>query len=152
MTKTDSDSPVEVVPGGFKFKVRWKFVASCVGLFLGGSTVAGLATTVGVGTSVAQDFDSFKMVQGYAHDHIDKTLKTQDDHATEQDGKIKVISDVIGSVQTTQQRDVARTEARRLTEKIRDRDEREEAYDRLYELNLKRLQRNVDPCGTVNCN
>jgi uncharacterized coiled-coil protein SlyX len=152
MSKTDSDAPVEVVPGGFKFKVRWKFIASCLGVFLGGGTIATLATTVGVGTSVADDFGTFKMSQGYAHEHIEKALESQDKRATEQDKKIEGISDVIGSVQTTQQRDVARTEARRLTEKIRDREEREETYDRLYELNLRRLQRGSDPCGNVSCN
>ena len=149
--KTNSIAPVEIKKGGISFNIRWKFIFSCVGLILGGGTVAGLATTVGVGSTVASDFDTFKSSQGYAHEKIDKTLSSQDKRAETQDAKIEDINKVVTSVQTTQQRDVSRTEARRLTEKIKDRDEREATYDRLYELNLKRLQRGADPCGTVSC-
>jgi uncharacterized coiled-coil protein SlyX len=149
--KTNSIAPVEIKKSGISFNIRWKFIASVIGVILGGGTVAGLATTVGIGSSVASDFDTFKSAQGYEHDKIDKTLAGQDKRAASQDAKIEDINKVVTSVQTTQQRDVSRTEARRLTEKIKDRDERESTYDRLYELNLKRLQRGADPCGDVSC-
>lgn len=151
MVKTNSDAPIEVVPGGFKFKIRWGFIASALGIVLGGGTLAGLATTVGVGSSVADDFSDFKNQQIVSHEQIEKAFTKQDDRATKQDDKIEDINKVVTSVQTIQQRDIARNEARRITESIKDRREREEAYDRIYELNLKRLQRGMDPCATVNC-
>lgn len=149
--KTNSIAPVEIKKTGIIFNIRWRFIASVIGVILGGGTVAGLATTVGVGSSVASEFDTFKNSQGYVHEHIEKALKEQDKRATEQDTKILDVAKVVSSVQTTQQRDVARNEARRLTEKIKEREERESTYDRLYELNLKRLQRGADPCGTISC-
>jgi len=153
MTKatTPSDSPVELAPEGLKIRVRWKFIVSVLGFLLCGGSFAGVAAMFNVGTSVADDFSTFKSEQGSAHLHIDSALDSQDSRAKAQDDRIEGISKVVSSVQTTQQRDVARTEARRLTEKIQNRIEREESYDRLYELNLKHLQRGEDPCGTVSC-
>jgi hypothetical protein len=146
-----SDAPVELAPGGIKIRVRWKVIAGIFGFLFAGGSLAGVGAMFNVGTSVAGDFDAFKVEQGSAHRHIDSALELQDKHAKEQDGKVEGISKAISLVQITQQRDVARTEARRLTEKITNRQEREEAYDRLYELNLRRLQRGVDPCGTISC-
>ena len=146
-----SENPVEIAKNGVKVKISWKFIVSAVMIALGGTSLAGVATMFNVGTSVADDFTAFKSEQSSQHTHINTSLEMQDSHAKTQDGRIEDISKAITSVQTTQQRDVARTEARRLTEKITNRDEREEAYDRLYELNLRRLQRGVDPCGTLAC-
>jgi hypothetical protein len=151
-TSLSPGSPVEIGKTGIKFRITWKHIMSGIGILLGSGILAGGATLFNVGSSVADDFSSFKKDQRVVHQDIDKTLKAQDVRAVAQDARISDISKVVTSVQTTQQRDVARTEARRLTEKIPNRSEREEAYDRLYELNLKHLQRGEDPCGTVNCN
>lgn len=143
--------PVELAKSGIKFTVRWKFILSFIGFLLCGGSFAGVATMFNVGTSVADDFAGFKAVQASAHMHIDGVLEEQDKHAKSQDSRIEVVSKIITSVQTIQQRDVARTEARRLTEKIGNRKDREDTYDRLYELNLRRLGRGEDPCANVNC-
>lgn len=144
-------NPIEVAKSGIKIQIRWKLIGSILGLVLGGSSLAGLAAMFNVKDSVAEDFSGFKTDQIIAHQHIDDTLTKQTKKAEIQDVRIDGISKIVTSVQTTQQRDVARTEARRLTEKISDRKEREDTYDRLYELNLRRLQRGEDPCRNVGC-
>ena len=153
MAKTISDAniPIQIVENGIKFKVRWRFLASVIGVLLGGGSIAGLTAIVGTGTSVASDLKEFKFEQDARHIHIDSVLSEQDKHARMQDTKLADVSQAIISVQTTQQRDVARNEARRVTEYIKDRQTREREYDRVYELNLRRLQRGEDPCGNVNC-
>jgi hypothetical protein len=150
-TTTTSDSPIELTSGGVKVRVRWKFIVSVLGLLLGGGGLASIAAIFNVGSSVASDFDAFKSDQSFQHKKIDTTLEEQDSRAKLQDGRIEVISKAITSVQTTQQRDVARTEARRLSEKISNRKEREDTYDRLYVRNLDRLQAGKDPCANTNC-
>lgn len=149
--ETPSDAPVELAPGGIKVRIRWKVIAGVIGFLFAGGSLAGVGAMFNVGTSVAGDFDSFKATQASAHTHIDSALVAQDTHAKDQDVKIETISKTISSVQTIQQRDVSRTEARRLTEKIGNRKDREDTFVRLYELNLRRLGRGEDPCANVNC-
>lgn len=57
----------------------------------------------------------------------------------------------LGQVQRTQHKDIARTEARRLTENIKDRTEREDKYDALLDLNISRLKKGEDPCSNLDC-
>ncbi|NIQ91005.1 MAG: hypothetical protein GWM98_04645 [Nitrospinaceae bacterium] len=58
----------------------------------------------------------------------------------------------IDAVQEVQHKQIARDEARRATEKIRSRDRREDEYDRLYDLNMKKLKSGADPCSDLACN
>lgn len=143
--------PVELAKNGIKVTIRWKFIAAIVSTAVGALGVAGVTAVVGVNFASATELSEFKSDQDMQHSRINKTLEDQDTHAKAQDTRIEEISKTVSSVQTIQQRDVARNEARRLTEKIPKREEREETYDRLYELNLKRLQRGDDPCGSVSC-
>jgi hypothetical protein len=148
----NSVAPVELAKNGIKLQIPWRFIVPIVGFLLCGGTLAGVGAMFSTGSVEASPaFESFRSMQERQHIDIDGTLKRQDQHALEQDSKIENIKNVVSSVQTTQQRDVARNEARRLTEKIKDRIERENTYDRIYELNLRRLQRGLDPCGTIAC-
>lgn len=153
MTPKDATSipPVEIAKNGIKVTIRWKLIAAIASAVLGGVGIAGATTVVGVTFASADDVQAFKIDQDVQHSRINKSLDDQDAHAKAQDGRIADINKTVSAVQTTQQRDVARTEARRLTEKINNRIEREETYDRLYELNLRRLQRGEDPCGSISC-
>ena len=65
--------------------------------------------------------------------------------------KIGTLSGKVDKVQKYQISQDARQEARRITEDIRNRDNREEQYDRLRELNEKRLKKGKDPCTTLDC-
>lgn len=69
----------------------------------------------------------------------------------EHDKAIHGVSEKLTSVQTVQHRQVARDEARRVTEPIKNRTERERTYDRLLDLNLKRLADGRDTCQTADC-
>jgi hypothetical protein len=148
-----SEAPAEITGdgGGVSLKIRWKLIATVIGLLAGGGTIAGLSTRVGMTDGAAAEVEAFKGEQAAAHLTISESLEKQVAHAAVQDARIQDVTEVVRSVQVTQQRDVSRTEARRLTETIGNRKERERTYDRLYELNLKRLGRGADPCGTVSC-
>lgn len=148
---TTSLPPVELAKNGIKVTIRWKLIATIASIVIGGVGIAGATTVVGVNFASADDVKAFKVDQDIQHSRINKALDDQDTHAKAQDARIEDINKTVSAVQTTQQRDVARTEARRLTEKITNRIEREETYDRLYELNLRRLQRGDDPCGSIDC-
>jgi hypothetical protein len=146
-----SEMPLELDAGGFKVKVPWKLIVLILTVIVGGGGAATIATTLGVGSTASADLTAFETVQEAAHIGIDKALVVVGEKAAAQDAKIETVTKVVQSVQTIQQRDVSRNEARRLTENITSRAVREREYDRLYELNLNRLQRGSDPCGTVQC-
>jgi uncharacterized protein YlxW (UPF0749 family) len=148
---TASLPPVEVAKNGIKVTIRWKLIATIASIAIGGMSVAGATTIVGVNFASADEVSKFRVEQDVQHSRINKTLDDQETHAKQQDERIEEVTKVVKSVQSTQLRDVARTEARRLTEKISNRLEREDTYDRLYELNLKRMERGDDPCGSIDC-
>lgn len=143
--------PVETPSTSIKVDIPWRLVLPIAAFLLGGGTLAGVTTAFTGAAASPQELSAFKLEQNQQHAHINQTLEEQDKHAKVQDGRIEDIGKVVKSVQSTQLRDVARTEARRLTEKIPNRVERENTYDRLYELNLRRLERGTDPCGSISC-
>ena len=65
--------------------------------------------------------------------------------------KIEKLDEQVGEIQAVQHSDIARTEARRLTEKIANRAKREKEYDLLVSRNLDRLKKGLAPCQTVKC-
>ena len=147
----DGESPIEIDTGDLKIQIPWKLIITIMAVILGGGTVAGVTTTLGVGGSAKDELATFRVEQADAHSAIDRSFEDAGKRAEAQDAKIAEVAKVVGSVQATQQRDVARNEARRLTADIASRKDREAAYERLYELNLKRLQRDADPCGSLSC-
>jgi hypothetical protein len=65
--------------------------------------------------------------------------------------KIGNLGGKVDRVQSYQVKQDARQEARRITERIGNRNEREEQYDRIRELNEKRLKEGKEPCATLDC-
>lgn len=65
--------------------------------------------------------------------------------------KIGQITSKIDDVRHFQYKQESRNEARRLTFDIKNRDARESEYDRIRELNEKRLKNGKDPCTTLDC-
>ena len=65
--------------------------------------------------------------------------------------KIGKLGEKVDEVQDFQVAQDARQEARRVTESIRSRNEREDEYDRLRELNEGRIKEGKDPCTTRDC-
>ena len=149
-TELTPEQEVGISAGDLKIQIPWKMIITIAAVLLGGGTVAGVTTTLGGGEE-SSGLNVFRSEQTAAHKLIDASLESASKRAEKQDEKIAGVAKVVGQVQITQQRDVARNEARRVTADISNRKEREAAYDRLYELNLKRLQRDADPCGTLSC-
>lgn len=65
--------------------------------------------------------------------------------------KIGQLDEKVDGVQDFQVKQDARQEARRITERIQNRTTREREYDRLRELNQKRIKDGKDPCTTLTC-
>jgi len=83
-----------------------------------------------------------------------RVVKVEENVKTEVAGinaKIGGLEEKVDGVQNFQIKQDARQEARRLTENIRSRTEREKEYDRLRERNEKRLKDGEDPCTTLDC-
>jgi hypothetical protein len=78
---------------------------------------------------------------------LDNVKKTQGEHGV----KIENLEKTTGEIQTVQHQNIARQDARRVTEKITNRDEREREFDRIYDLNMTRLKGKKPPCVDRRC-
>lgn len=72
---------------------------------------------------------------------------TQQDHTK----KIEELEETTSEIQTVQHKDIARTEARRVTKEIINKRRRREIEDRIYEINLGRLKKGKSPCLDRTC-
>jgi hypothetical protein len=111
-----------------------------LGLGYGGTAVAQFATRA----DVSAEIGTYEKMDTGRH----AELRNNVDGNTVSIGKI---TGVVEEVQETQHRDIARSEARRITSDVRDRAQRETLYDTLLGINLKRLKRGQDPCSNVDC-
>lgn len=81
----------------------------------------------------------------------DETIQ-QNSAAIVENGKvIGTIRISLDAIQETQHKTIARQEARRVTQTISNRNKREEAYDRIRDINIKRLKKGDDPCLDLKC-
>jgi hypothetical protein len=121
-------------------------IALLVAVLLGGGgiTYYDFATKADVAVAVS---DASKVTKSYS----DEKFETINQVVTDQETKIDNIENKVDHIQHVQHRQVARQEARRITEKIQDRHERERNYDRLLDINIRRLRENKDPCATLHC-
>jgi len=123
-----------------------------LGLLIGGGGVTGgglaafdFTTNDEVKAAVDKKAEQITSVENARHVVIDDTFKKQ--------GKaIDELKTGVKGIQDTQIREIARTEARRLTKHINDRDTRENQYDRLFLKNIRRLEAGKDPCTSLSCN
>jgi uncharacterized protein HemX len=65
--------------------------------------------------------------------------------------KIEELEETTGEIQSVQHKNIARTEARRVTESIINKRRRREIEDRIYEINLTRLKDKKSPCLDRTC-
>lgn len=150
---TDSEAPDPTISAngkGIRLRIPWRF-ASLIGAMVIGSglTIVGVMRFIGVAS--ASELQTVSTKNDAEHGAIQGKLKDQGAFNTAISGKVDVMATRLESVQTVQNRSIARDEARRVTAAIRDRNEREHEYDRLLGLNLDRLERGEDPCGTLAC-
>lgn len=146
----DSISPA-VVLDRKGIQVPWKFILFGLTVLAGGGIGSwGLQTFLGTSAS-ASELQVVSTKNDAEHSEIKGTLVVQQKITTENTEAIKAVTTTVGKIESAQTRDIARAEARRLTDDIANRKIAEREYDRLFELNLRRLGRGLDPCGTLAC-
>ena len=85
------------------------------------------------------------------HGNILTTQKADHALTVANDTAVKALTQEVGGIKNILSKDVARKEAHRLTDEIRDRRRAAFEYDRIFEINLRRLAAGKDPCGTLAC-
>lgn len=144
--RNPSDSPPKP---GVNIYVPPKVVLIAIAVFLGsGAGIGGVTKYLnGSGaenTGHTSDIENRKQNYNVRFQTIENT---QTVHTT----KIKLLDDKTNDIQRVQHQDIARTEARRVTEEIRNREEREREFDRLYDINMMRLNEKKPPCIDRRC-
>ena len=149
MTKDSGKIILKIGEDGIK--INWKVLILVITvLFGGGGTYAGVQL-------VTKDRLDHAIIN---HDQIIESRNARQDKAIKQNAAAivdngKVIGTVrvsIDAIQEVQHKQIAREEARRVTQKINNRQKREEAFDRVYDANMKRLKKGDDPCFNIRCN
>jgi len=135
------------MPSGITSIANWKnLIIALIIVFGGGGGLAALdfMTQEEVEECVDGKLVNERLREDTRHRQIDAVVQ-------QQGSDLVVIKTKVDDIQTVQRKQIARQEARRLTSAIRDRREREAAYDRLLDLNLRRLHSGQDPCRTIAC-
>ena len=131
--------------------VSWKTVLAVLTVLLGGGGGGYAVRQYVTAGQVDQKIEAVKASENVRHEKLDRVVDglivTQEAQGT----KLEQVSRTVGSIQAVQHRQIARDEARRVTKDIRSRNQREEAYDRIREVNLSRLKRGAEPCGSLEC-
>lgn len=149
MTK-DSTSPA-VVLDRKGVQIPWKFIVFAFAILAGGGVGSwGLQTFLGTSAS-ASELQMVSTKNDSEHSEIKSTLETQQVATEFNAAAIKGVTETVRKIESAQTRDIARTEARRLTDDIQNRKIAEREYDRLFEQNLRRMSRGLDPCGSLAC-
>jgi ABC-type phosphate transport system auxiliary subunit len=133
---------IDSTGGSLSWKGWGYFIGSILTVVLGGGTIAGVQLVTKEDLQASEQIQSAKVAQ------VEENVKRDIGSIN---AKIGDLDTKVVKVQSYQIKQDARQEARRLTETIKDRDEREEEYDRLRELNVKRLEEGKDPCATLQC-
>ncbi|NIS54599.1 MAG: hypothetical protein GWN94_26490 [Phycisphaerae bacterium] len=146
MKNPQSDSPPKP---GVNIYIPPKLASALLALLIGsGAGVLGgfkwLNGSDSDESSHTSDLENREQNYNVRFESIESTQKV---HTT----KIGKLEKKTNDIQTVQHGDIARTEARRVTADIRDRHEREREYDRLVDLNLKRLKEKKPPCNDRRC-
>ncbi len=144
----NNDNADRINPG--LFGIRITPIAQAVIVFL---AIAGVGSGGGfigrfvfggnanAGTNVSKD----------SHEVLNVKVQGIEAKLTAQDARIEKVSKDVSSILLSQRKDVAREEARRVTEKISNRARRETAYDYLRRKNLARLENGKEPCIDIDC-
>ena len=131
--------------------INWKYLLIAIVVLFGGG-----GSWIGISLATVNQVDEKIELQAEKQKSCDKDQDLKIEKNNIEIKEVKKISGIvkikIDAVQEVQQRQIARNESRRLTEKIANRTRREREYDRLYDLNMKRLKKGSDPCASIDCN
>ena len=149
LSESEVVSDVSVSKKGVR--IPWNLVLVIAAMILGGG-----AGTFGIqhvlGAAPAEELEAATISNEKEHANIKADLAAEHVITVSNSDSIHVLSATVNKIESIQSRDVARKEARRLTDNIKDRVQAEKEFDRLFDLNLNRLSRGQDPCGTISCN
>lgn len=149
MTKDSTAPAVTLDRKGIQ--IPWKFILFGLTVLAGGGIGSwGLQTFLGTSAS-ASELQVVSTKNDAEHSEIKGTLVVQQQITTENTTAIKGVTATVEKIESAQTRDIARAEARRLTDDIPNRKVAEREYERLFERNLQRMARGLDPCGTLAC-
>jgi hypothetical protein len=151
----ESEAPsASITANGKKVTIRipWKIISGIIVLLLGGGL-----STVGVlkcmGVASAAEVESLKTDNAGEHTTIRATQEQDHKMTVANDTAVKALTVSVGGIQSTMVKDVARREARRLTDQIKNRTQAERLYDSLVDKNIRRMTADppLDPCGSLEC-
>jgi hypothetical protein len=136
-------------PGDIKFTVPKKWlVVLAVAILGGGGITQALTDVLGIKRPEPQEIkDERRRKHKKENERFVKINMRLDTH-TEQ---IKTLDVRQTKMLDVQNQDIARREARRVTEKIRNRRERERQYDVIFTRNVNRLKAGKPPCSDDIC-
>lgn len=149
MAKLGSSGEIKLEQNGMV--VSWRTVFAMLVALLGGGSGGMAMFEIGNESKVDAKLQEIKSVESTRHSTVQIKL---DDHAIileDHNKKISKIDQGVEEIQLVQHKSVSREEARRLTVGIKSRETRERNYDRLVDLNLRRLRKGDDPCANIEC-
>jgi len=133
------------IPSSIVTNFPWKWILAVLFAILGGGS-AGITANrfVAVEEKQPKYFNNFANDQKVQHEKIDSIQ-------SEQQGEILSIKERLHIVEEVIREDVARREARRVTESIKNQEKKSQEYIRIYHINLVRLSKGGDPCFDIKC-
>ena len=139
--KTDSEKPnVTITEKGVTAKFPMKWILAVTTAFMLGGGIPTLTSFIGI-TGISSDkFDKHEYKQSAKFSEIDNKIKLNDEAILE-------IKKTLSNLEAIQRIQVATEEARVLTARIKNTDERTDEFVRLLKLNITRLSQ-IPPKGT----
>lgn len=130
--------------------IHWKYLLIAVVVIFGGG-----GSWIGISLATTSQVEEKIQFQAEKQKACDKDQDQKIELNSKGIEEVRVISGQVkfklNAVQEVQHRQIARDEARRITGTIVNRRRRETEYDRVYNLNMKRLERGADPCSSLSC-
>lgn len=146
----DSIAPA-VVLDRLGVRIPWK-VLTLIAIVLAGGGFGSLGMQALFGASAtAKDLEALDSKNAKEHGIMSVSIEDGQRMTIANTEAIKMVTVTVEKIEAAQVRDIARKEARRLVDDIKNRQVAEYEYDRLFEQNLRRLSRGMDPCGTLAC-
>jgi hypothetical protein len=131
--------------------LNWKMIVIVIAVLTGSGSIAGI-NLLPDGMKINGEDKGMKHAEHKVkHKEIDTKLTEHTGTLKAQGEMIGEVKNTLGAVQTVQHKQFARDEAKRATEEISNPEKRMNEYDRLVDINLKRIGRGDDPCGSINC-
>ncbi|MEN6368598.1 MAG: hypothetical protein ABFD77_02745 [Thermotogota bacterium] len=131
--------------------IGWKILLTVLGVIAGGGAGSYAMQLLLGGVASSATLDEVSTQNDSDHKEIRGTLAEQQKVTAENTTAIRGVTATVEKIESAQTRDIARAEARRLTDDIPNRKVAEREYERLFERNLQRMARGLDPCGTLAC-